>query len=123
MNKKVTIAAAMMALALALTACGSENSASSAEPSANETAASEVVIKAVNYKFEQEEYRVKAGEPIKFVLESTGNHGLKIEELGLELSPKKSSQVITPKVGTYDFKCNILCGPGHNGMTSKLIVE
>jgi len=120
MKNKLTITAAMLALALAITACGSQQE-SSAE--STETAANEIVIQAVNYKFDQEEYRIKAGEPIKVVLKSTGNHGLEIDELGLKLTPQNTSQVITPKAGTYDFECTILCGSGHNDMKAKLIVE
>ena len=123
MKNKLTITAAMLALALAITACGSQQESSTDSANETDTAASEVVIQAINYKFDQEEYRIKAGEPIKVVLQSTGNHGLEINELGLKLTPQNTSQVITPKAGTYEFECTILCGSGHNDMKAKLIVE
>ncbi|MBG9737248.1 cytochrome C oxidase subunit II [Paenibacillus alvei] len=84
----------------------------------------ELVIKATNFKFDKSEYRVKSGEPIRIVLDAVGNHGVAIKELHLSLDPTHPQQVITPEQpGTYDLSCTILCGPGHNEMTAKFIVE
>ncbi|EPY12577.1 MULTISPECIES: cytochrome c oxidase subunit II [Paenibacillus] len=84
----------------------------------------ELIIKATNFKFDQSEYRVKSGEPIRIVLDAVGNHGVAIKALNLSLDPTHPKQVITPEQpGTYDMSCTILCGPGHNEMTAKFIVE
>lgn len=123
MKKSKLWAASVLTLAIALSACGNQEASPSPSTTESETASSELVITAVNYNFDQREYRVKAGESVKIVLKSSGNHGLEIKDLGLELDKKHSSQVITPKAGTYDFECTIMCGAGHKGMTAKLIVE
>ncbi|UHA72320.1 cupredoxin domain-containing protein [Paenibacillus sp. 481] len=116
---------AVLTLALALSACSSgKQTDSQSKSNSNDSAAKQVVIKASNYKFDQAEYRVKVGEPVKFVLESSGNHGLSVKELDLNLDPNSTSQVVTPdKAGTYEFICTIMCGPGHKDMVAKIIVE
>lgn len=121
MTKQLLRLAATLSLAAALSACGSQQDEAGTESS--QTASSELTIKAVNYKFDQAEYHVKAGEPVKLILDSKGNHGIEIAALDLKLSPSHKSQVITPKAGTYEFSCTILCGSGHTDMQAKLIVE
>ncbi|MCG7409864.1 cupredoxin domain-containing protein [Paenibacillus sp. ACRRX] len=125
MKRPIALAAAMLALAYVMVACGSNQQGSAGQGSGEPaSAAKEIIIKATNYKFDQPEYRVKAGETVKFVLESSGNHGIRIQDIGLELTPNQTSQVVTPaETGTYEFKCTIMCGPGHKEMTAKLIVE
>lgn len=121
MTKQLLRFAATLSLAAALAACGSQQDDSGTDSS--QAASSEVTIKAVNYKFDQSEYHVKAGEPVKLILDSIGNHGIEIKELDLKLTPSHKSQVITPKAGTYEFSCSILCGSGHTDMQAVLIVE
>lgn len=116
-------------LTLLLTACGANSGSNSG--SANNAAASnltadeEIVITATNYSFDQQEYHLKQGVPVKitFVNES-GNHGILVPEMKLRLDAKNSSEVILPeKAGTYEMTCAIMCGSGHSGMIAKIIVE
>lgn len=128
MIRKSAMAGSLL-LALLLTACGANGNGNSG--SANNAAASnltadeEIVITATNYSFDQPEYRIKQGVPVKitFVNES-GNHGILIPEMKLRLDAKNSSKVVLPeKAGTYEMTCAIMCGSGHSGMTAKIIVE
>lgn len=121
MTKQLQRLAAMLTLAAVLAACSSQQDDAGADSSTMAT--SELTIKAVNYQFDQAEYHVKAGEPVKITLDSKGNHGIEIKELDVKLSPSRKSQVITPKAGTYEFVCTILCGSGHSDMQARLIVK
>lgn len=119
MKKLIAIIFAASFIAV-LAACGS----GSDNAGADDANAREIVIKASNYKFDQEQYVVKKGEPIKLVMENEqGNHGIEIKDLKVKVGAGKP-QVFTPnKTGEFDIICSIMCGPGHNTMVSKLIVE
>ncbi|MBR2566435.1 MAG: cytochrome C oxidase subunit II [Paenibacillus sp.] len=122
MKKGMTWLAACM-LILVLAACGSTKGSEASEPEA--TASEQLVIKASNYEFDQPEYRLKKGVPVKIVYENVnGNHGLLVPELNLQLDTQKSSKVITPdKTGEFEMSCSVFCGSGHSSMISKIIVE
>lgn len=119
------------ALILILAACGSANGNPNASvnntgaASPEITAEEEIVIKATNYSFDQEEYHLKKGVPVKIIFENeSGNHGILVPELKLRLDAKTSSQVIVPgEAGTFEMTCAIMCGSGHSAMSAKVIVE
>lgn len=127
MRKSLAALLILGALALALAACGGkENSggsaggSSSAEP---QTASQEIVIKASNWEFDKPEYIVPKDTPVKITLELEGGHGIKVDGTDIKLGPGNTSTVVTLKEGTYEFKCSIQCGKGHNDMVSKLVVK
>ncbi|MDP4095493.1 cupredoxin domain-containing protein [Paenibacillus sp. P96] len=125
-NASLLVAAGL--LLLFLSACGSGASpASSGQQTTDEaaTASEEVVIKASNFAFDQQEYRVKQGVPVKISFENTeGTHGVIIQNLNVRLDSRNTSQVITPEQkGEYAIDCSVFCGTGHHTMTAKLIVE
>ncbi len=122
MKKGITWLVACM-LILVLAACGSSKDSEASEPEV--TASEQLVIKASNYKFDQPEYRLKKGVPVKIVYENVnGNHGLLVPEFNLRLDTQKSSKVIVPdKVGEFEMSCSVFCGSGHSSMISKIIVE
>lgn len=122
MKKGVTWLAALM-LILVLAACGSPKDSAASEPEV--TASEQLVIKASNYEFDQPEYRLKRGVPVKIIYENVnGNHGLLVPELNLQLDTQKSSKVIIPdKIGEFEMSCSVFCGSGHSSMISKVIVE
>lgn len=126
-SKKITVVLLALALTLALAACGAkENTAAEPEQVVADPASSGniVTIEATNFEFGQQEYKVKKGETVKFVLDSKGNHGVKVEALGLNLDSKNKSQEVTLNdAGTYEIVCSIMCGSGHSDMVAKLIVE
>ncbi|AIQ57280.1 cupredoxin domain-containing protein [Paenibacillus borealis] len=116
--------------ALILTACGSNSSSNSdsvdnAAAGTNLTAEEELVITATNYSFDQKEYHLKKGVPVKITFKNeSGNHGILVPEMKLRLDAKDSSRVILPEeAGTFEVTCAIMCGSGHSEMSAKIIVE
>ncbi len=80
------------------------------------------------WKFTPNVVTVKQGE--KVTLEVTGvsgTHGLSVPELGINETIIQGNTVSvsipTDKVGTFDFRCSVQCGSGHNDMTGQIIVE
>jgi cytochrome c oxidase subunit 2 len=127
MIKRIAILLSI-AFVIALTACGNSNNStsSSGDSSTPEIEAeTELVITATNYSFDQEEYLLKKGVPVKIIFKNeSGNHGILVPEFELQLNGKKSSKVIVPEeAGTFEMTCSIMCGSGHGGMSAKIIVE
>ncbi|WP_054939656.1 cupredoxin domain-containing protein [Paenibacillus ihuae] len=113
---------------LILSACTGGNETSTAPDGAAENtvaAEDELTITATNYSFDQKEYHLKKGVPVKIVFKNEeGNHGILIPELELRLDAKTSSRVIIPEeTGTFEMTCAIMCGSGHSAMSAKVIVE
>lgn len=122
---KKTIALLISSIAfLVITACGNASDSNSSALT-NVKPEAELVIKATNFEFDQEEYRVKKDVPLEIHFENVeGNHGILIPGLSVQLSGKKTSAVIIPsKAGEYEVSCSIMCGAGHSTMVSKIIVE
>ncbi|WP_199615597.1 cupredoxin domain-containing protein [Paenibacillus alkalitolerans] len=131
--KKLLMLLLAVTLVGALTACGGGQPSSG--EAAEDTAAAEgegaegsgatvdVNVTATDFKFDQPEYRVKAGDTVNLTFASSqGNHGLKINGLEIELADGQSS-TFTPDKGEYELECSIMCGTGHKDMVAKLIVE
>jgi Heme/copper-type cytochrome/quinol oxidases, subunit 2 len=78
-----------------------------------------------DFVFDQKEYHVKAGEPVRLILKNkSGLHGLAIKELNIDLQGATLTQDVTfDKPGTYEMHCSVMCGTGHADMKSVLIVE
>ncbi|WP_379146103.1 cytochrome C oxidase subunit II [Paenibacillus sp. sgz500992] len=120
-----------IAFVLILSACSGGNGKQAGSTSNNGTAASgikpedELIISATNYSFDQEEYHLKKGVPVEITFKNeSGNHGILVPELELQLTAKDSSRVIVPEeAGTFEMTCAIMCGSGHSSMSAKIIVE
>lgn len=126
MLRRSALLAAAVGLMFALAACGSGNAAVNADAveATNESNAAELHIVAENFAFDQQEYRITAGEPVNFSMENaSGYHTVEIKGLGIKIEPGKVSQYKITKPGTYEIVCGTYCGSGHNKMTAKLIVE
>lgn len=126
MKKTIVLLLSAMLL-FVLAACGQDSESDSASGISDPDVAvsEEIIIKATNYEFDQPEYRVKKGVPVRIVYENVeGNHGIIVPGLGLQLDTKQSSAVITPEeTGEFEVACSIFCGKGHPTMVSKIIVE
>lgn len=126
--KKWLIFASVFALVMVIAACGA-NTGSNNETSGNgdaEQAAptSELVITATNWEFDQEEYKIEAGEAVGVTLKSIeGVHGIEILKTKIEIDNNKTVTVQFDEPGTYNMICSVPCGTGHRTMTAKLIVE
>jgi cytochrome c oxidase subunit 2 len=122
--KKIAAAIFLGLFVFVLAACGSSGNNSSggaASPGASPEA--EVVIKASNWKFDQETYQIPKDTPVQLTLvNEQGVHGIEIEGLKLELRPGKETAVVQLKEGEYTIRCSIQCGTGHAQMKAKLVV-
>ncbi|GAB2692832.1 hypothetical protein ACFQWB_10670 [Paenibacillus thermoaerophilus] len=82
-------------------------------------------ITATNFKFDQEEYKVKVGETktLKLV-NAEGKHGIEIVGLDVKLEGANLSKEVTFSApGTYEILCIVPCGTGHATMKAKFTVE
>jgi cytochrome c oxidase subunit 2 len=72
--------------------------------------------------------RVKSGEKVELdVTTADVQHGLDIPELGIKESvqPGRTTTVAftAPAKGEYKMACGVICGPHHDDMKGKLVVE
>jgi cytochrome c oxidase subunit 2 len=144
LSSKSTLFLALVALAavLALSACGSNNnndaSSSSSEAPASAPASSsasasvpaasgetkEITVTATNFQFDNTEIKAKVGDTIVLTLKNdSGNHGLEIKDLDVNIKNGETATIVLDKAGTYDFNCSVMCGTGHDSMAGQLIVE
>jgi cytochrome c oxidase subunit 2 len=126
-HKKIGFFLSIVALMLVVAACGGneKESANNAANSAGaaESASTEVVIKASNWEFDQAEYALPKDTPVKLTLENlSGAHGFEIVGTDVKIRGN-SSDVVTLPAGTYEIKCNVVCGAGHTKMTSTIVVS
>ncbi|WP_339820924.1 cytochrome C oxidase subunit II [Paenibacillus sp. FSL R7-0216] len=125
-KKSIAIVASSVLLLL-VTACSSGNATESGGSTAesNLKPEAELVIEASNYQFDQTEYHLKKDVPVKIVFKNaSGNHGVLIPGLKVQLDRKNDSAVIVPtETGEFEMSCSVMCGSGHSGMISKIIVE
>lgn len=128
--KKWLLSTILLSALVVLAACGGNDSSDTTEQgdnsgSSDDTAASqEINMTGINFEFDQEEYTVKAGEPVTINYKNEeGMHGIAID--GLDVDIKGDGEVtFTPtEPGEYTIYCNIPCGEGHDDMKSTLIVE
>ena len=89
----------------------------------------EVEIEMFNFGFKQTGDNMVAGDTVKLTVKSTsGTHGINIPELGIRVDPlrageTKTIEFVATKSGSFDYYCNIMCGPGHMDMKSKLVIN
>jgi len=86
----------------------------------------EVVMK--RYTIDPPVVRVKSGEVVALDVTSTDvQHGLDIPELGIKqpVQPGATTTITftAPAKGEYRIACGVICGPHHEEMTGKLVVE
>ncbi len=113
----------MLAIGL-LTACGGEAATEQASEEVESTGnVVDLNIDATNFKFDQEEYRVNAGDTVNLSLTSSeGIHGILVKGLDITLKDGETTSFVA-KPGEYEIICNIMCGSGHSEMISTLVVE
>jgi cytochrome c oxidase subunit 2 len=80
------------------------------------------------FAIEPEVIRVKQGENVVLDVSSRDvQHGFEVEQLGINepIQPAKPAHIPldTSRKGEFDVDCSIICGPGHNDMTAKIVVE
>lgn len=118
MNKSLLL---LFALSFAITAIGCRNQSKS---SADEHI--QVVMK--KYTIEPSVIHVKAGQTTELEISTADvQHGFDVPGLGIK-EPVRSGQpaIVTlknPPKGEYKVVCGIICGPHHEDMVAKLVVE
>jgi cytochrome c oxidase subunit 2 len=80
------------------------------------------------YEFVPAEIHVKAGDTVQFeVTTADVQHGFSIPDLKIDESIQPGRPAVFnhvfDKPGTYKIECSIICGPHHDDMIGKLIVE
>lgn len=85
-----------------------------------------VVMK--KYSFEPSVIHVKSGSAVEIdVTTADVQHGFDIPELGIKepVQPGKATTVsfVAPAKGEYKVSCGVICGPHHDDMLAKLVVE
>jgi len=85
-------------------------------------------VTAHKYAFEPAVIHVKQGEPVELEISTLDvQHGFEVNGLGVDESVQKGRPAIvtfTPQQkGEYRMNCDIICGPGHDGMEGKIVVD
>ncbi|MGZ4841764.1 MAG: cupredoxin domain-containing protein [Candidatus Angelobacter sp.] len=118
MNKSLLL---LFALSFAVTAVGCRNQSKS-----QADAHIQVVMK--KYTIEPPVIHVKAGQTTELQVSTADvQHGFDVPGLGIK-EPVRSGQpaIVTlknPPKGEYKVVCGIICGPHHENMVAKLVVE
>jgi cytochrome c oxidase subunit 2 len=118
MNERL---APLFALCLAILAIGCRN-----QPKSSADQHIQVVMK--KYTIEPSVIRVKAGQTTELEVSTADvQHGFDVPGLGIK-EPVRSGQPATvtlksPPKGEYKVVCGIICGPHHDDMVAKLVVE
>ncbi|QQE75303.1 cupredoxin domain-containing protein [Brevibacillus composti] len=103
---------------------GGEQAPAASGEQAAASADNTINIEASNWKFNQDTFEVKAGEPITINFKSTeGYHGIGIEGLDVDIQNEGSKTITVDKAGEYKIFCNVLCGPDHGKMIATLVVK
>ncbi|ENH97227.1 cytochrome C oxidase subunit II [Gracilibacillus halophilus YIM-C55.5] len=79
-------------------------------------------ITASNWKFDQEEYTVDAGDVTVQLTNEEGLHGISIEGTDISIEGDGSDSA-NLEPGEYTIRCSIQCGQGHSDMVATLIVQ
>lgn len=81
-------------------------------------------VRATKYDFNLREIRVNQGDTVEIRLENMkGYHTLKLEGYNLEAKKNRPITFVATEKGQFAFRCGVVCGNGHDGMTGVLIVE
>jgi cytochrome c oxidase subunit 2 len=80
------------------------------------------------YSIEPAVIHVKSGQPVSLdVTTADVQHGFDVPDLGIKESvqPGRTTTInFTPKdKGEFAVKCGVICGPHHDDMAAKLVVE
>ncbi len=88
----------------------------------------EVRITARQFEFTPDRVAVKAGQPVRLIITSADvDHQLAIT--GMEIGKYAIQgrvhilEFIPTRTGSYEFRCAIMCGAGHDYMKGVLVVE
>ncbi len=80
------------------------------------------------YEIQPAEIRVKRGQTVELTVSTLDvQHGFYVPDLGIKEPVQRNHPAVivfeAKKAGTYPVQCNIICGPGHDDMQAKIVVE
>jgi cytochrome c oxidase subunit 2 len=87
-----------------------------------------IKVTAKKYQFQPNPIRVKKGDEVLLEVSTADvQHGFHVPGLGIDESIQKNKtaeiRFHAQNAGEYKIECNIICGPGHDDMAGKIIVE
>ncbi len=87
-----------------------------------------IQVRMKKYSIEPSVIRVKSGERVELDVTTTDvQHGLDIPALSIKepVQPGKTTTIFftAPAKGEYPMACGVICGPHHDDMVGKLVVE
>jgi cytochrome c oxidase subunit II len=93
-----------------------------------QTPAQTINVLMKKYEIQPNVIRVKSGQPVELdVTTADVQHGLDIPDLGIKESvqPGRTTKItFTPQnKGEFKVACGVICGPHHEDMVGKLVVE
>ena len=85
-----------------------------------------VVLK--KYSFDPAVIKIKSGDTIELELSAADvQHGFSVPKLGIKEAiqpgPPTTITFKAPAKGEYRIECSVICGPHHDDMQAKLVVE
>ena len=141
MKKEIIILTLFMVIALGITGCTtgsstSTNSGTSMQDNSNGQAGTGdndnvkvIRVEAYNFGFDVTGPQINKGDKIKVIVTSReGTHGFALPAFNVDLHPispgeEKSAEFTADQSGSFDYFCNVPCGPGHRNMRGVLTVN
>ncbi len=80
------------------------------------------------YNIEPAVIRVKSGQSVELAVTTADvQHGFDVPALGIKepVQPGRTTRILftAPAKGEYKVACGVICGPHHDDMSGKLVVE
>ena len=123
MKRLITVMALVVLTDLGMTA-GWRRFATAAVP-----AGAEQVVHMTAKKFEYTPNQITLKKGVPVVLEITAldrDHGFKVPELGVRADLKSGRvtrvRIVPDRTGTFEFRCDVFCGSGHEDMSGEIVV-
>src|SRR5262245_47653428 len=92
-------------------------------------AGAESVVHMTAKKFEYTPSTITLKKGVPVILEITAldrDHGFKIPELGFRADLKSGQvtrvHIVPDRTGTFEFRCDVFCGSGHEDMSGEIVV-
>jgi cytochrome c oxidase subunit II len=123
MKRIITVMALVVLTDLGMTA-GWRRFATAAVPHG-----AEQVVRMTAKKFEYTPSQITLKKGVPVVLEITAldrDHGFKVPELGVRADLKSGQvtrvRIVPDRTGTFEFRCDVFCGSGHEDMSGEIVV-
>ena len=123
MKRLITVTALVVLTAVGMTA-GWRRLATAAVPDG-----AEQVVRMTAKKFEYTPCQITLKKGVAVVLEITAldrDHGFKVPELGVRADLKSGQvtrvRIVPNRTGTFEFRCDVFCGSGHEDMSGEIVV-